>query len=315
MRLGRVVGLLLCCGWLAAAVEVRLRGEVELASPQALLGDVAELQGDELGVAQLRGLLVQALPDTGERTLTSARVQTLIARAAPDLPVLVQAGECRLRRSARAFQEEEFVQAAIAEFIVRQGPLEADARMSLRRAPAQVSLAADREHPFELVAEPLGTADWGELPYRIRILQGGAEQRRVLLVLHLERFRDVLVVTRDLRREQSLSSGDLAVRRQPVRDQSIADAPGCEEAIGCLTRCPLQAGQILTWSLIKRPPLVKGGSSVQLVVESERFSLSVAGVALGDGCEGETVSVRPAGGGRLLNGRVIGPDRVLIDAH
>ncbi|MFW5845734.1 MAG: hypothetical protein ACOCXJ_05855, partial [Planctomycetota bacterium] len=197
-----VAVLLLVAPVAGAAVDCSLREQAVVEGPSATVADVAQVQAPPELLAELLALPVQTLPDSAWRTVTSQRVRAVLAAARPGIGVVVRGEACRVRRAVQTITAAELAACAMADVRERLqiDPDASDISLLVQRPAPAVELPAAPTGGYRLLAEPLTRSDWGELPYRIRILEQGREQRRVLLVLRLERYRDVPVAARALSR-------------------------------------------------------------------------------------------------------------------
>jgi flagella basal body P-ring formation protein FlgA len=75
---------------------------------------------------------------------------------------------------------------------------------------------------------------------------------------------------------------------------------------------PLAAGQPLVLDLLQLPRIVQAGRAVRVLLAGQGFSISQQAIALASASIGQTVKVKTPSG-RVLLGRVTGPDQVEIN--
>lgn len=307
----RLASLFLCVQ--LSAVEIRLHDRLDLLTDQVFLRDIAKIEAAADRVDMLSALAVQGLPDLGERRIEPWQVRRLIAQHLPGVQVKIS-GSSLLRRSVRHITVEEMHAAAAAEARERLAlPADSDDwRITLKRAPLPCSLPKGSQ-AYRIEAEPISRNSWGELPYRIRIMQNGREVKRTLLVLRLERYREILVAARHIPRKQVLGLQDVIKRRVQVRSSEQAQAPELESVIGTLARSSLAAGQELTYSLLREAPLVESGQMVEAEKQGAGFTLRLKVQALSSGAEGERINVRAPQSKRILRASVLAAGLVRLE--
>ena len=124
---------------------------------------------------------------------------------------------------------------------------------------------------------------------------------------------DVMVPVRRIQPSEVIRPGDLRplrIRAAQLRGDIARDAT---EAVGLTPRNPLQAGQPMRLADLARPPSVRRGANVQMVLQGAGLSLVGQAQALESGATGERVRVMNAASRAVLEATVIGPDRVRVD--
>lgn len=136
---------------------------------------------------------------------------------------------------------------------------------------------------------------------------------RLYVPVQVDAFADVVVARRALPRGHSLERADLAVEKRNLArlGQGFYREPAALES--WVTRRPLAAGAALTPVAVTRPRLVRNGESVALLASANGVKVVARGTALGDGAAGQTVRVRNASSGRVVEGRVIARGKVAVD--
>jgi flagella basal body P-ring formation protein FlgA len=85
-----------------------------------------------------------------------------------------------------------------------------------------------------------------------------------------------------------------------------------EDAVGKMTSRSLRSGQVLTYSMLDNPPVVKKGNRVVVMAENEFIKITTMGKALQDGRTGEFIKVKNETSGKILHSRVSGPGMVKV---
>jgi flagella basal body P-ring formation protein FlgA len=122
---------------------------------------------------------------------------------------------------------------------------------------------------------------------------------------------DVAVLTRNVEHADVLRSSDVIVERRPKADIG-GEAATRSAAVGMQMRRPLRAGQPLRVADLAKPDLVQRDSNVTLIYQAAGLYLTIRGKALGNGTEGDVVSVLNLQSNRTIAGVVIGHDQVAV---
>ncbi len=120
--------------------------------------------------------------------------------------------------------------------------------------------------------------------------------------------------------QQVAVAGKRLLRGAPVSDWRFEERDDFEiqgtpltpaELAGAVARRPIEAGATITRSNTRPVPLVRSGREVQIRLERGAVTVSLRGIARGDGVLGDLVSVRHIGDRSLRRYRVAGPGLVV----
>jgi flagella basal body P-ring formation protein FlgA len=89
--------------------------------------------------------------------------------------------------------------------------------------------------------------------------------------------------------------------------------PLVEDLAGARTLRPLVPGDVLTNRDVAVPPTIRSGDPVRLRLATAHVEVSVEGVAAQDGRIGDRIRVVNPSSGRVLRGRVVGPNAVEVN--
>jgi flagella basal body P-ring formation protein FlgA len=229
-----------------------------------------------------------------------------LGRAVPMGGVAIS-GVCQLSRRSLAISEAEIVAAVTA-----QAKAASDDEVVVGKVRVSGALVVPAaETPPRLLAEALDRAPTGEIPYRVRVLQGDVELARSLVVVPVARYRRMTVAARALHRGETLGVGDLRSERIEVTPR-LAEAGEANTLVGRIARQDIAEGTPLAAALFTVPADVQSGQAVTISFVRDHFRLSATGEALADGHVGETIQVRRADG-RAVKARVVASGQVQID--
>lgn len=140
----------------------------------------------------------------------------------------------------------------------------------------------------------------------------GERPWKVYVPVNVTEPRPVLVALRSLPRDHVLAAGDLV-----SEERDVARLPGgyvteASRLVGRRLTRPVTSGSVLTPSMLEEQTLVERGQSVTLVVRNGSFGVTMAGVALADGVQGERIRVRNVASDRIVEGLVRSSQQVEV---
>jgi flagella basal body P-ring formation protein FlgA len=204
----------------------------------------------------------------------------------------------------------------IALALLAAGPARADTaervRAEIQSALPDELSAIEVRLPKALERESAGEViiDWrparaGWLALKVRIGErAGWVRARVAAVA------PAAIATRDLPAGHVVADVDIRVEMRPAGADAIA---GAEGAVGRALRRPVAAGAPLSASALERAAPLPRGHQVTALVRRGRLSVSTAGVLERAAPIGEATSVRLRATGRVVRGRLIDSQTVLIE--
>lgn len=288
-----VAVLCACAAVLAGAdATVRVRPTVTLSAPRATIADIAEIEADAEVRDRLAGIVVAELSTLTPVAIDARLLMSLAAKAAAPA-VLRVVGSGQVMRRTRVFSSDELLSAATAI-------LPAGARSSLVRAGT--ALAVPDSTALRLAAEAIDPAAVGEIPYRIRAMEGDRELGRTLVVLRIERDVEIVVAVRDIAQGAVIGPHDLRVEKRIAERANLAAVVDPAVLAGSLARRAIKAGDPVSIQMTAKVPAVRAGSTVAVVWQGDGFAVELQATALGDARAGERLGLRRTGDGALLRG-------------
>lgn len=221
------------------------------------------------------------------------------------------------------------ISAADRAVLERPGkPLDREVVMDvLRAALTSAGVPADSEIevpslslpliPFESQLRPVVTQlehDPASHAFAATLTLGGAE----MVAVHLRlggRVHDTitaLVPVRSIHQGEAIRAEDLRPLRIRAGQLQADVVRNIENVAGLTPRMTLQAGQPVRLADLIRPPVVRKGGSVQMVLTGAGLSLVAQAQALESGATGERVRVLNPSSRAVLEAIVIGPDKVRV---
>ncbi|MBA3849967.1 MAG: flagella basal body P-ring formation protein FlgA [Opitutus sp.] len=199
--------------------------------------------------------------------------------------------------------------AALARELSAHFNLEGDLQLELIRPWAPPDRVA-REWQVRIVEYPAVPAT--SMLARVRIL---ADRQPVVheatLLLRASLWRDAWVARQPLNHNGTFDPALLETRRVDL----LRDRDALPAAVGDRTFIfsrSVQAGRLLTWRDVARRPLVRKGELVEVSAADGQLVVTMKGVALQNGAQGEVVTIRNPDSKKDFSAFVIDENRVQV---
>ncbi len=300
------LALLLVAGAAAPGeVRVRVRERSEVAEDVVTLGQIAFLSGgDPRLLKRLRELELVAAPRAGTSSLIARElISHRLEEQAPGKVDLVSPERVRVHRSFGKVEDEKvrrLVKAFIGE---RLGGRKR--RFEIRDISFSNNLLLP---PGELSAEVRpapGATFIGKTPLALVFKRGDREVRRLWVTADIAMFAPAVIVSEPLRPNQEIVEGAVELGERNLAELPRGALRSLEQALGAKARRLLGPGEVLTQAMVERPPVVRPGDMVKLVLRGPGLFITTLGRALQEGRKGELVRVQNARSLKKLFGRVM----------
>lgn len=287
-----------------AGVTVTLHREASVRGVEIPLGSVAAVSGVS---AEARQSLETASVGTspipgGSRIVDLDTVKVKLRQAGFDIARMAFLGAERVTvsRVSRRVTPEEIVEAARAAVSERIGP--SDERIVIE------PLSQPQEIQLPLGALSLRGALRGEVTSLAHVVVDasvdGAPQRSVSVTLRVDRFREVPVASRAIRRQALLTGDEIRLESRASGQLPAGAFTRSDETVGKQAVRDIKAGEVLTSRVLQPLPVIQKGDLVTLVVEGKGFRITASGRATEEGRPGQLIRVTNLASRKELYGRV-----------
>ncbi|MET1078219.1 MAG: flagellar basal body P-ring formation chaperone FlgA [Pseudomonas sp.] len=158
---------------------------------------------------------------------------------------------------------------------------------------------------LESPAQPIGRVT-------LRVRCEGSSPWTVFVPAQVRLYRDVVIVTRPLKRESVLSEQDLSVIERDVGLLNQGYLTDLNQALGKRTTRALLPDQVLTSAHLQLAEVIRKGDEVVISASSGAILVKMPGEALSSGALGQQIQVRNLGSRRVVKARVVGPGQVEV---
>lgn len=149
---------------------------------------------------------------------------------------------------------------------------------------------------------------------RVDVYVNGVYHRTLNLPAQTIVYKDVLVASEQINREQTLTKDCTEVKRVDVsiRADYVLDGSMLEKEI--TTKKIFQKGEIIDKRFVKMKPDVARNSDVRVFfVSNGAVMISIDGTAMSDGMLGDFINVENKNYKKVYKGKIIGENRVLVN--
>jgi len=144
---------------------------------------------------------------------------------------------------------------------------------------------------------PAGGRLWGHASVGVRC--NSQTPWTLYVPVNIKVIANVVHAARPLAQGQSVGTTDVALQKADLAQLPAGILTELSQAVGKTLVTSLMSGQPLRQDLLRSPPVIQQGQSVQLQAQGRGFSVSSEGKALASAAEGQVVQVR------IQSGRVI----------
>ncbi|WP_252090360.1 flagellar basal body P-ring formation chaperone FlgA [Pseudomonas sp. MWU13-3659] len=146
----------------------------------------------------------------------------------------------------------------------------------------------------------------------VKVRCDGTAPWTVFVPAQVRLLREVVVMTRPLKRESVIDQGDVALRERDVGTLTQGYLTQLEQAVGMKLVRPTVLDQVLTQQHMEQADVIRKGDQVVIVARSGSLSVRMPGEALDRGGMEAQIRVRNLNSKRVVKARVTGPGQVEV---
>ncbi|NVZ19700.1 flagellar basal body P-ring formation chaperone FlgA [Pseudomonas costantinii] len=171
----------------------------------------------------------------------------------------------------------------------------------LRMPMCDKELTATLESP----AQPIGRVT-------VKVRCDGASPWTVFVPAQVKLFRDVVVVTRPLKRTGIIGFEDVTLRERDISLINQGYLTSVDQAIGQKLTRPMVTDQVITLVHLEQAEVIRKGDQVVISASSGALSVKMPGEALSNGGMSEQIRVKNLNSNRVIKARVTAPGQVEV---
>lgn len=212
------------------------------------------------------------------------------------LPVFVLAASAAVVAS-EAVSPQQAIEVAVRERVGALGSVSVDTVMTTVREEAG------------LVAKPDPEARLGQLA-RFELSVHGV--RRGLAVAKVTVRAVYPRASRNIARDEVIDTKAISTSEHELSGVPIRALLAVDSVNGLKARRDIAKGEALTGNILRVPPVIKSGDTVDATLHIGTVTVTTTGTASGSGQVGDLIRVMQPHSSRLLNARIVGPGAVEI---
>ena len=135
----------------------------------------------------------------------------------------------------------------------------------------------------------------------------------LMLTAEIEGWRKVVVIRDHLARGERIQGHSLTLQKRDIATLQRGYFTRLSDVSGNISKRSLKAGTALSPSMINLPIIIQRGQAVTVRVEHPGLAVNMNGIALKKGRRGDLIKVKNSSSNKVLFGRVISSDLVLVD--
>ncbi len=287
------------------AIEVRILPLAEVTGEMFTLGEVSEMEGEDLpAIRKLAAISMGRSPRPGRvmrlnRSYVLSRLNRVIQ---PGLVRLSVPQGVKILRSAQSISGDEIGAMVLEEAAGAAGVKGSDIQQKLLAMPAGVLLpVGEVEWEIRQIGDHL--TQGGTRTYLVTARVAGSEAYRTRVRVTQTIYRKVLIAKRPIRRNQLIRAGDIKVERRNVgRVREERYMTQLSRAVGYKTRRPIGRNEWIHPGQLGKAEDISEGGAVTLMYRTKRIRFRAPGVAMVPGKVGALIPVRNLESGRIVYG-------------
>lgn len=284
-----------------------LKPAAVVASGVVTIGDLISNAGKFADAAVFRA------PDLGQ-TGTVAAQDILDAAAGRGLTGVNAASiaHVSVTRASRALSADE-IESRVAPAIAADAGLEPEAvDVAVETPTGDIHLPVEADGEVQ-IRNAVWNRDGGTFDAILVVRRiDGQDEVRAIRGKAVETV-EIVTAAREIPRGTILSAGDLTTVRQPKADIARGEISDLSNAVGMEARRMLREGHTVRASDLTEAKLVRGSSTVMVVLRSGGLTLTATAEALRDGKRGEIIQVMNTQSKRVLDVVVTGLNEVTVN--
>ena len=171
----------------------------------------------------------------------------------------------------------------------------------LRMPMCDKELTATLESP----AQPIGRVT-------VKVRCEGASPWTVFVPAQVKLFRDVVVITRPLKRTAIIDFDDVALRERDISLINQGYLTSLDQALGQRLTRPMVTDQVITLVHLEQAEVIRKGDQVVISASSGGLNVRMPGEALSNGSMSEQIRVKNLNSNRVIKARVTAPGQVEV---
>jgi flagella basal body P-ring formation protein FlgA len=295
----------------AQATPPALKAEAVVSGDLVRIGDILENAGTlasqpifrapELGASGTIQVhrVMEALRAHGIVVFDTRNITEVLVSRASRSVTLSDLGRVVAEAAAKRYEIANASDLSVT-FDAHMKPLQVEPNLS--ETPRVVSVVVDqRNNRFEAIVDMPGSLALRRSPVR--------------MTGTLIETAEVVTLARPISRGETIRDSDIITERLPRADVMTDALSKPEQVVNQAARRALRAGQAMRAADLMKPQIVSRDDAVTIIFRTKAITLTLRGKAMGNGAEGETISVLNPQSKRIVQATVTAPGVVTVTEH
>ena len=208
---------------------------------------------------------------------------------------------------------ENFVQIATAKI---KETLEANGEQRRYEIEAVTVPAGLRLPPGRITYEPffpVGMRFGKPMQVRIDVMIDGKKYTQIRCSMRLHVYEQVVTAARQLQPEQLLTRDDLRIEEREDDGSVMKRYTSIDQLLGKVVSRVTPQGTIINSGIVKNPVVIKAYTKVYISADINGVQVATEGMAMENGRLGMYIGVKNVTTGRIVRGKVIDQQHVLVE--
>lgn len=206
---------------------------------------------------------------------------------------------------------KERVEQVLRQYILEQGPWKPERLevrvLTFKPVRLQTELVEWR------VLKPAKGVTPGLQTFLLAAEVAGKEEAQVWVRVEIKIFDHVVVSSRPLAHHELIADEDVRLERREITSVSPRPLTAIWDAVRKLATRAIEVNEILTPSMVDLPRVMRRGSSIIMVYETNQLRVETPGQAEEGGRVGDIIQVKNGSSGKLLRGVILDSRTVRVN--
>ena len=136
--------------------------------------------------------------------------------------------------------------------------------------------------------------------------------QKVIITAWIDRFEKIACTSKRLKRNTILTEEDFFIEKRNVSRVNESVITKAEEIIGNRLKRATEAGAIISYKMIEKPPIIQKGDKVTIIAESKNLLIKAVGIAQSKGYKGDQITVKNIMSNKKVQATVIDETTVSV---
>jgi flagella basal body P-ring formation protein FlgA len=289
----------------AQGLTITVAGESSVTGRYFTLGDIATISGDDnQRIDNLRQIRLGHTPAPGQSLVfTGELLGVRLSASRSDFTGISWQVPPQFRITARSQLITGQRLASQAEHFLKERLVGSDV------------VITSVVQPHDVLVPPGETGVVVELPYGVKynaptnvsvgVMVDGQLYNTTNLRFDIKKYEQVAVVSRSLAARELIDSASITFERRDIGRMPPGYFTDVNKILGLSVKRQLVPGTAITDSMLEKPVIINRGKTVRIVAQIGDIEVSVPGIAMQHGSQGQLIRVQNANSKKMITGRVV----------